>query len=517
MCALISAPATFKNAAVTFQHIATCKRGDRGGRFFNRNANPIFHNHTIRQICFESQNRVRICKSRNIPWIANVLRGYSFYKTCPGLWIASYAIRQAITRDLRARNRSANIKHSIIPFIIGGRLNRNRQRIESTQAVCELRATHAPRAIVIVVPWQPQVNCRCDEQIAHRMGRKIGPARENQRGQTRYVRRGKRSARTGGIAIIEACAENTDTRRNQIERRARAAKTRQTVGMAYRTHSNRIVIARGIPQLIARVPRRGDEHNALSVRVLDYVAQDKSAFRSPQTHINNMRAILHGIENSRSDIIFFEKANAAKPSQPRPQCHNLCIRRNASNTSVIIRRRCNNARNARTVRRFILRIIVAIEIIPHPWQIGCMGKVPTPYIIDIPIPVVINPSRSVHFCSIVPDIVAQVFVVIIDAGINDRDNDLFLNGTEALLQQLPIKGLKATLVAIARVIGCLLVRKQIIGLCVHNIGTQGVIGCGCDRIARQTHAVHMRHGMGINSLGTSRRKKQFNRCYAIPF
>ena len=170
------------------------------------------------------------------------------------------------------------------------------------------------------------------------------------------------------------------------------------------------------------------------MRVLDYIAQDKCALRPPQTHINDMRAIFHGIENSRSNVIFFEKANASKPPQTRPQCHNLCIGRNASNTAIIIRRSCNNTGNARTVRRFILRIIIPHKVIAHPRQIGRMGEIPTPYIVDIPISIVINARRTAYFCGIVPDIVAQVFVVIIDTRINDRDNDLFLNGTEILLQ-----------------------------------------------------------------------------------
>ena len=63
-----------------------------------------------------------------------------------------------------------------------------------------------------------------------------------------------------------------------------------------------------------------------------------------------------------------------------------------------------------------------------------MGKIPASYIVNIPISIVINASLAVHFCGIVPDIVAQVFVIIIDAGINDRDNDLLSNGTEILLQ-----------------------------------------------------------------------------------
>ena len=297
-----------------------------------------------------------------------------------------------------------------------------------------MRATHTPCAVVIIVPRRPQVNRRCDEQIAYRVRRKIGPTRENQRGQTGYVRRGKRSARTRRIAIIETCAENTDTRRNQIERRARAAKARQAIGVIYRTYGNRIVIARGIPQLIARITRRGDEHNALSVCVLDYIAQNKSALRPPQAHINDMRAIFRGIENSRSNIVFFEKTNTSKPSQPRSQCHNLCIGCNTDNTSIVIHRSCNNTSNARTVRRFILRIVVAPEIIAHSRHPGRMGKIPPPYIVDIPIPIVINARHAVYFCCVVPDIIAQVFVVVIDARINDRDNDLFSNGTEILLQ-----------------------------------------------------------------------------------
>ena len=113
-----------------------------------------------------------------------------------------------------------------------------------------------------------------------------------------------------------------------------------------------------------------------------------------------------------------------------------------------------------------------------------MGEIPTPYIVDIPISIVINARRAAYFCGIVPDIVAQVFVVIIDAGIYDGDNDLFLNGTKGLLQHLPTEGLKAILIVVARVIGHLLVRKQMVGLRVHNIGTQGVISCGFDWISR---------------------------------
>ena len=203
-----------------------------------------------------------------------------------------------------------------------------------------------------------------------------------------------------------------------------------------------------------------------------------------------MRAIFYGIENGRSDIIFFEKANATKPSQTCPQCHNLCIGRNTGNSPIVIRSGSNNASNARPVRRFILRIVVAIEIIAHPRQVGRMGEIPTSYIVDISISIVINARRAACFCGIVPDIVSQVFVVIIDARINDCDNDLFSNGTEILLQYLPIEDLKAMLVSVPRVIGHLLVRKQIIGLCVHNIGTQCIIGCGFDRISRQAHAVH---------------------------
>ena len=166
------------------------------------------------------------------------------------------------------------------------------------------------------------------------------------------------------------------------------------------------MIARGIPQLVAGVTRRGNEHNALSVRVLDYVAQDKSALRSPQTHINDMRAIFYGIENGRSDIIFFEKANATKPSQTRSQCHKLCIGRNTGNSPIVIRSGSNNASNARPVRRFILRIVVAIEIIAHPRQVGRMGEIPTSYIVDISISIVINARRAACFCGIVPDIVS---------------------------------------------------------------------------------------------------------------
>ena len=127
VCALIGLPATFKNAAVALQHIATRKRCDRGCRFLNSNANPVFHHRAIRQICLKSQNHIRICKSRNIPRMADVSISRPFCETCPRMWIASQTIRQAITRDLRAHNRSANIELSIFPLIVGGRLNRNRQ------------------------------------------------------------------------------------------------------------------------------------------------------------------------------------------------------------------------------------------------------------------------------------------------------------------------------------------------------------------------------------------------------
>ena len=146
-----------------------------------------------------------------------------------------------------------------------------------------------------------------------------------------------------------------------------------------------------------------------------------------------------------------------------------------------------------------------------------MGKIPTPYIVDIPIPIVVNARCTVYFCGIVPDIVAQVFVVILDARINDRDNYLFSNGTEVLLQYLPIEDLKTMLIAVPRVIGHLLVvRKQIIGLRVHNIG--GAMRNRLQlRLDRPTNArgTHDCQRMGINSLGTSRRKKRFNRRHAI--
>ena len=517
VCALIGSPATFKNPTVARQHIATPESHNHRRGFFNRNAHAIFHHRAICQICLEPQNRSRICHIRHIPPVADISNGRPLREVHPHIRVVPQTVRQAIPRDLRARNKRANIKRRILPLVICGRLNRNRQRIERTQTRCKAFSTHAPAAVIIVVPRCPQINCRRNEQAAHRLRRQIGPPRENQRGQTGDVRRRKRRTRAHRIAVVEPRTKNTHAWRHQIKRCPPAAKIRPIVGMISRANGNRMVIARGIPHLTARISRRRHEHNALRVRVLDRIAQEKRALRPSPAHIDHMRAIFYGIENSRCEIVFLQKTTALKPAQPRPQCHDLCIGRNPDNSPIVISHRSNNARGVCPVRRFIARIIVADEIIAQTRHTGRVRKIPAPHIVDIPIVIVVNPLCATHFCGIVPDIIAQILVIIIHARIDNRHNNLFFHGTYRPVQCFPTQRLKTALIVITRIIGHLVMRKQKIGLRVHNIGARCIIARRFDWIARQTHAVHPRHRMGINRLTPSMRKKRLHRRHAIAF
>ena len=246
--------------------------------------------------------------------------------------------------------------------------------------------------------------------------------------------RGKRGAIVRAILVVGKRSEHADARRDEIERGPSVAKImRQTILVVCRAYGEGRMMRRGIGQGARRVARRGDEHNAHRVRVVEDVAQDECALRPAPTHVDHMRAVFHGVENRRGEIVFFQKTIAADPVQASAQGHELRVRRDARDTHLVICRGCDNARDACSVRGFIAGVIVPVEVIARARHARCMGKIPSSDVVDVPVVVVVNPLCAAQFCVIVPNIIAEVFVVVIYAGVDDCDDDLFFHRAEGLV------------------------------------------------------------------------------------
>ena len=364
--------------------------------------------------------------------------------------------------------------------------------------------------MAIVIPRFLEVNSRRDEQPADGLGRKFGPPREDEGGQTGNMGRGKRGARGRAILVVEGRSEHAEARRDEIERGPSVAERCQIILVVCRAYGEGRVMRRGIGQGARRVARRGDEHNAHRVRVVEDVAQDECALLPAPTHVDHMRAVFHGVENRRGEIVFFQKTTAAAfdPVQASAQGHELRVRRDARDTHLVICRGCDNARDACSVRGFIAGVVVPVEVIARARHARCMGKIPSSDVVDVPVVVVVNPLCAAQFCVIVPNIIAEVFVVVIYAGVDDCDDDLFFYRAEGLVQGFPTEGLETSLRVVARVIG--LVREYMIGLGIDHVWARCVIGCGCRRVAGQVNAIYAHQGMGMRGFGTPRREQGFD-------
>ena len=209
---------------------------------------------------------------------------------------------------------------------------------------------------------------------------------------------------------------------------------RQIILVVCRAYGEGRVMRRGIGQGASRVARSRDEHNTHRVGVLQDVAQDKGALRPAPTHVDHLRAVFHGVENRRGEIVFFQK-NAAnsEPVQASAQGHELRVRRDARDTHIVICRGRDNARDVCSVRGFIAGVVVPIEVIAPARHARCMGKIPSSDVVDVPVVVVVNPLCAAQFCVIVPNIIAEVFVVVIYARVDDCDDDLFFYRAEGLV------------------------------------------------------------------------------------
>ena len=78
--------------------------------------------------------------------------------------------------------------------------------------------------------------------------------------------------------------------------------------------------------------------------------------------------------------------------------------------------------------RFILRIVISVKVVAKSRQVRGMGKIPTANVVNISIAVVIDAFCSVGFSCILPDVVAEIFVGIVNTRVNDGDDDLLLAG-----------------------------------------------------------------------------------------
>ena len=90
-----------------------------------------------------------------------------------------------------------------------------------------------------------------------------------------------------------------------------------------------------------------------------------------------------------------------------------------------------------SVTGLIGRIVVRVQVVSFSGQVRCVREIPAPDVIHVSVSVVIYAGLTCCLGQVYPDVGGQVFVGGIHAGVQDRNDNVFLFGAQVFPEIQP--------------------------------------------------------------------------------
>ena len=158
------------------------------------------------------------------------------------------------------------------------------------------------------------------------------------------------------------------------------------------------------------------------MRVINRILNDEGYLLASPTHINHAGTVISGVNDSGGGVIVLHARTAAE-GEPGANCHERAMPRHTGDADAVIRHRTGDTGDMCAVSGLIDRFIVAFNEIAFSLHIRRVGEIPAMHIVNVTVAVVVKAVVR-HLAGVHPRLRRQIVVPIIDARIDDGDDDV---------------------------------------------------------------------------------------------
>ena len=232
-------------------------------------------------------------------------------------------------------------------------------------------------------------------------------------------------------------------------------------------------------------------------RDVDGIFQHKRPFGCTPAEVQDLRPVVDRVEDAGGEVVFLQERPALGESKTRSDWHYEAVR-DAGDADPVVGDGPYDAGYLRAVARLVERVVVRVDVIPFSGESGRIGEVPPTDVVDVAVSVVVDVREARGFSLIDPDIVSQVLVGVVDAGVDNADDDATVWRTECFPECGPSDPVEWLLTE-SGVVWLSERGEDVIGLRVEDVGALSEQGSGllrrvCGRIG---HTMHSQGGCGL--------------------
>ncbi len=161
------------------------------------------------------------------------------------------------------------------------------------------------------------------------------------------------------------------------------------------------------------------------VGIIYSIADDKSVVFIPPAHVDNLRAVVSRINDSRRHVIVLQETPTRKGGKTSPERHHFAIPGYSSYSNAIIHSSAGCTSNVRPVSALVHWVNVSILIISASWQSRGISEIPAPYVINISVLVIVNMVVG-NLVFVYPDFGLQILMVVINPTVHNGNDYLWI-------------------------------------------------------------------------------------------